>query len=91
MIIMKMNNEKTYLCLILNMKHRNQKKTQKIKDKNMKCEKSKCKQIFIVIKYENVNIKGIEQGYGIRLYLKLVMNKLKVIRGPTSICTSLRT
>ncbi len=39
MKIMKMNNEKTYLCLNLNMKHRNQKKTQKIKDKNMKCEK----------------------------------------------------
>ncbi len=71
------------------MKHRNQKKTQKIKDKNMKCEK--CKQIFIVIKYENINIKGIKQGYGIRLYLKLVMNKLKVIGGPTSICTSLGT
>ncbi len=39
MRIMKMNNEKTYLCLNLNTKHRNQKKTQEIKDKNMKCAK----------------------------------------------------
>ncbi len=39
MRIMKMNNEKTYLCLNLNMKQKNQKKIQKIKDKNMKCEK----------------------------------------------------
>jgi hypothetical protein len=44
-----------------------------------------------VIKYENVKIKGIEQGYGIRLYLKLVMKKLKVIGGPASICTYLGT
>jgi hypothetical protein len=42
-----------------------------------------------MIKYENINIKGIEQGYGIRLYLKLMMNKLKVIGGPTFICTPL--
>jgi hypothetical protein len=42
-----------------------------------------------VIKYENVNVKRIEQGYGIRLYLKLVMNKWKVIGGPTSICMPL--
>jgi len=33
-----------------------------------------------VIKYENINIRGIEQGYGIRLYLKLMMKKLKLIR-----------
>jgi len=37
-------------------------------------------------KYEHVNIKGTEHGYGIRLYLKLVLNKLKVIGGPTFIC-----
>jgi hypothetical protein len=42
-----------------------------------------------MIKYENVNIKGIEHNYGKRLYLKLVLNKLKVIGGRTFICTSL--
>jgi len=44
-----------------------------------------------LIKYENVNIKGIEHGYGIRLYLKPMLNKLKVIGGPTFICTHLGT
>ncbi len=37
--IMKINNEKTYLCLNLKMKHKKEKKTQYIKDKNMKCAK----------------------------------------------------
>ncbi len=36
---MKTNDEKTYLCLNLNMKYKKQKKPQKIKDKNMKCAK----------------------------------------------------
>jgi len=36
----------------------------------MKCIDKKCKQIFIVIKHESINTKGIEQGYGTKLYLK---------------------
>jgi hypothetical protein len=40
--IMKINNEKTCLSLILNMKHKNQEKTQKTKDNNGKCAKQKC-------------------------------------------------
>ncbi len=39
--IMKMNNEKTYLGLILNMKHKNQEKKQKTKYNNTKCAKQK--------------------------------------------------
>ncbi len=46
----------------------------------MKCAKQKCKQIFIVIKYENVNTKGTKQVYGIRSYLKLMVNRLKVMK-----------
>jgi hypothetical protein len=46
----------------------------------MNCAKQKCKQIFIVIKYENVNTKGTKQGYGIRSYLKLMVNRLKVMK-----------
>jgi hypothetical protein len=58
--IMKMNNEKTYLGLILNMKHKNQEKTQKTKYNNTKCAKQKvcvcvCVFFVIVIKYENIN------------------------------------
>jgi hypothetical protein len=37
-------------------------KPQKGKDNNMKCAKQKCKQIFIMIKYENVNTKGTKQS-----------------------------
>jgi len=56
--IMKMNNEKTYLGLILNMKHKNQEKTQKTKYNNTKCAKQNecvCFFFVIVIKYENIN------------------------------------
>jgi hypothetical protein len=47
--IMKMNNEKTYLSLILNMKHKNQKKTQKTKYNNTKCAKQKCNFFFLLL------------------------------------------
>jgi hypothetical protein len=49
--------EKT-LNLNPNTKCRNQDKSQEIKYKNMRCAKQKCKQNYIVIKYENVNTKG---------------------------------
>jgi hypothetical protein len=39
--------------------------------------KQKCKQFFLVIKHEKVNTKGIEQGYETKLYLHLMLNKLK--------------
>ncbi len=52
MKIMKTKNEKTNLNLNPNTKHRNQHKSQNVKDKNMKYAKQKCKEIFIVIKYE---------------------------------------
>lgn len=41
--------------------------------------KKKCKQISIVIKYENINTKEIEQGYGTQLNIILVWNILKVM------------
>jgi hypothetical protein len=39
----------------------------------------------------NMNMKRIWQGYGARLCLKLVLNKLKEMKGPTSIYTFLGT
>jgi hypothetical protein len=51
--------------------------------------KYKCKQILIVIKYENVNTKETKQNYETRLYLKLMLNKLNVMRGFTFIYTPL--
>ncbi len=41
--------------------------------------KQKCKQIFVVIKHEKVNTKGIEQGYETKSYLNFMLNKLKVL------------
>jgi hypothetical protein len=45
----------------------------------MKCANKKYKQIFVMIKHENVNTKGIEQDYETKSYLKLMLNKLKVM------------
>jgi hypothetical protein len=33
-----------------------------------------------VIKYENVNTKGTKQGYRIRSYLKLMVNRLNILK-----------
>jgi len=52
---MKMNNEKTKLILNLNIKHKNQNKIAKgYKQEHQVC-KQKCKQIFIMIKHENIH------------------------------------
>ncbi len=57
-------------------------KTQKVKVKNMKCVRPKYKQIFIEMKQENVNTKKIKQGHGVRLYLRLILNRLKIVVVP---------
>lgn len=49
--------------------------------------KTKVQTIFIMIKYENVNTKGTEQGCKIRLYLKLMLNKLNVMGDSSYIYT----
>jgi len=41
--------------------------------------KQNCKQFFVMIKHEKVNKKGVEQGYETKLYLNLMLNKLKVL------------
>ncbi len=41
--------------------------------------KQKYKHIFIVIKYENINITRTKQNSGTRLYFKLMLNILKII------------
>ncbi len=37
--------------------------------------------------HEDMNKKGTRQGYGARSYIRLVLNRLKVMRGLTSIYT----
>jgi hypothetical protein len=55
----------------------------------MRCVKKKWKQIFIVLTYANMNMKIIRQGYVVRSSLKLILNILKEMKGPTSIYTLL--
>jgi len=51
--------------------------------------KTTWKQIFIELTYVNMNMKKTWQGYGVRLCLRLVLNIMKKMRGPTSIYTPL--
>jgi hypothetical protein len=42
-----------------------------------------------MLTYANINMKITWQGYGVRLCLKLILNKLKKMKGPTLISTLL--
>jgi len=48
-------------------------------------------QNFIILTYANMNMKKTSQDYGAKSCLKLVLNKLKEMRGPTLIYTPLET
>ncbi len=56
-----------------------------IKNMNMKCAKQTWKWIFIMLTYVNMKMKRTWQGYGARSCLRLVLNKLKEMKGPTPI------
>jgi hypothetical protein len=47
--------------------------------------------IFIMLTYANMNMKRTWQGYCVRLYLKLMLNILKEMKGFTFIYTPLGT
>jgi len=57
----------------------------------MRCVKQTWKQIFIMLTYANMNMKRTWQGYGARLCLKLMLNRLKEMKGPTPMYTPLGT
>jgi hypothetical protein len=57
----------------------------------MKYVRQMWKHIFIMLTYANMNMQKIWQGYGVRLCLKLVLNKLKEMKGPISIYSLLGT
>ncbi len=63
----------------------------KNKNKNRRCVKQMWKLIFIILTYINMNMNKTWQGYGVRLCLKLVLNKLKEMKGLTSIHIPLGT
>jgi hypothetical protein len=65
----------------------------RIKSKYSRCAKQMWKHIFIMLTYANMNMKKPWQGYGlgyVRLCLRLMLNKLKEMRGPTFIYTPSR-
>jgi len=55
----------------------------------MRSIKEMWKGIFIMLTY--ANMKKTWQGYGARSCLRLMLNTLKEMRGPTSIYTLLKT
>ncbi len=57
----------------------------------MKCAKQTWKWIFTIITYANMKMKRTWQGYGARSCLRLVLNKLKEMKGPTPIYAPLET
>jgi len=58
---------------------------------NMRCARQMWKQIFILLTCVNMNMKITWQGYGVKSCLRLVLSKLKEMKGPTSIYTLLGT
>jgi hypothetical protein len=62
-----------------------------IQNNNTRCVRQKWKQIFIMFTYANINMKKSCQGYGARLCLRPMLNKLKEMRNPILIYTHLGT
>jgi hypothetical protein len=59
----------------------------KTKIKNMKYARQTWKQIFIMLTYANMNMKRTWQSYGVKLCLRLVLNKLNVMENSNFIYT----
>jgi hypothetical protein len=66
------------------------KKPQKLKTRTCDARPT-WKQIFIMLTYANMNLKRTWQGYGARLCLRLMLNRLKEMKGPTPIYAPLGT
>jgi hypothetical protein len=59
-------------------------------NKNMRYVKQMWKQIFVMLTYASMNMKKTWQCYGERSCLRLVLNRLKEMRGPITIYTLLK-
>jgi hypothetical protein len=57
----------------------------------MKCVRQMWKWIFILLTYANMNMEKMRQGYDAKSCLRLMLNKLKEMKGPISIYTHLKT
>ncbi len=56
----------------------------------MKCVRERLKHNLTFTMYENINLKWNKQGYDVRSYFKLMLNKLKTMKRITSICILLQ-
>jgi hypothetical protein len=61
------------------------------KNKNTRYAKQTWKWIFIMLTYANMNMKTTWQGYGVKSCLRLMLNRLKEMKGPSLIYTPLGT
>jgi hypothetical protein len=61
------------------------------KQEHKMCKTNMKTKYLLCLTYANMNMKRTWQGYGVRSCLKLVLNILKEMRGPTFICTLLQT
>jgi len=57
----------------------------------MRCAKQMWKWIFIMLTCVNMNMKKTWQGYDAKSCLRLMLNRLKQMRGPTPIYTPFGT
>jgi len=62
-----------------------------INNNNTRYVRQMWKWIFIMLMYANMNMKKTWQGYGARSSLRLMLKKLKEMRGPIYIYTPLET
>jgi hypothetical protein len=81
-----------------NFQTRNKKKlcdakirTQEFRIKTQDVQDQRGKHFFIIFTYANMNMKNPWQGYGVRSCLRIMLNKLKEMRGSTYIYTFLGT
>jgi len=57
----------------------------------MICVRQMYKWIFIILTYANMNMKRLWQGHGARLCLRLMLNRVKEMKGGALIYTPLGT
>jgi hypothetical protein len=66
-------------------------KNTRTKNKNMRCARSMWKHIFIMLTYANMNMKRTWQNYDVKSCIRLMLNKLKDMKGLICIYTPLGT
>jgi hypothetical protein len=66
-------------------------KNTRTNNKNMRCAKPMWKHIFIMLTYTKMNMKKTWQGYGVTSCLRLMLDIMKEMKGPTFTYTPFET